>query len=114
MDRPRLSPTNQVIGLACTIPLREDVAGRVTGSMIRLRRDPPPSGAKKAAIAVPLLALIPLVGVSRHRAGSICAELAYSLENFMDYTDDVCMTSFTPGQATRARSQMATYRHVPA
>jgi len=30
--------------------------------------------------------------------------------NFMDYTDDDCMTHFTPGQGTRALDQLATYR----
>ncbi|KAG6833830.1 hypothetical protein H0H87_011764 [Tephrocybe sp. NHM501043] len=32
------------------------------------------------------------------------------IHNFMDYTDDSCMTEFTAGQATRAKSQVATYR----
>ncbi|KAJ7234690.1 metalloprotease [Mycena rebaudengoi] len=30
--------------------------------------------------------------------------------NFMDYTDDACMTSFTDGQMARALEQMRTYR----
>jgi hypothetical protein len=30
----------------------------------------------------------------------------------MDYSDDACMTEFTPGQITRLRSQLATYRGV--
>ncbi|KAG6831891.1 hypothetical protein H0H92_007008 [Tricholoma furcatifolium] len=34
------------------------------------------------------------------------------IHNFMDYSDDSCMTGFTPGQAARARSQIATYRGV--
>ncbi|KAF8641423.1 hypothetical protein AX16_009976 [Volvariella volvacea WC 439] len=32
------------------------------------------------------------------------------IHNFMDYTDDACMTEFTPGQGARALSQLATYR----
>ncbi|MEO6323307.1 MAG: zinc metalloprotease [Thermoanaerobaculia bacterium] len=32
------------------------------------------------------------------------------ITNFMDYTDDQCMFQFTPGQASRASSQLATYR----
>lgn len=36
------------------------------------------------------------------------------IHNFMDYTDDSCMTQFTTGQTTRLRSQIATYRSIPA
>jgi len=32
----------------------------------------------------------------------------------MDYTDDSCMTEFTPGQITRLKSQIATYRGITA
>jgi hypothetical protein len=32
------------------------------------------------------------------------------IQNFMDYTDDACMDSFSSGQYTRMHSQMATYR----
>ncbi|KAJ6560121.1 hypothetical protein B0H19DRAFT_1146541, partial [Mycena capillaripes] len=32
------------------------------------------------------------------------------IHNFMDYTDDNCMTGFTDGQMTRARAQMDQYR----
>ncbi|KAJ3511513.1 hypothetical protein NLJ89_g4050 [Agrocybe chaxingu] len=34
------------------------------------------------------------------------------IHNFMDYTDDACMTEFTPGQITRLQSQIATYRSI--
>ncbi|KAJ7591756.1 metalloprotease [Mycena floridula] len=34
--------------------------------------------------------------------------------NYMDYSDDSCMTGFTKGQATRARAQLKTYRGIPA
>ncbi|MDR7271689.1 hypothetical protein J2X20_004357 [Pelomonas saccharophila] len=32
------------------------------------------------------------------------------ITNFMDYSDDACMTSFTPGQGTRMQAMWSTYR----
>jgi len=34
------------------------------------------------------------------------------ITNFMDYSDDACMSSFTPGQAKRMRGQLRLYRDV--
>jgi len=34
------------------------------------------------------------------------------IENFMDYTDDACMDTFTANQATRMREQWSTYRQT--
>ncbi|KAL5636729.1 hypothetical protein ACGC1H_000635 [Rhizoctonia solani] len=34
------------------------------------------------------------------------------IHNFMDYSDDACMSEFTSGQATRLKQQMTTYRRV--
>ncbi|KAG8761104.1 hypothetical protein FRC11_014386 [Ceratobasidium sp. 423] len=36
------------------------------------------------------------------------------IHNFMDYSNDDCMSEFTAGQITRLRSQMITYRGVSA
>ncbi|KAG8809126.1 hypothetical protein FRC19_005430 [Serendipita sp. 401] len=35
-----------------------------------------------------------------------------SVHNFMDYSYDACMNSFTPGQITRAKQQILTYRQI--
>ncbi|KAJ7222013.1 hypothetical protein C8J57DRAFT_1004807, partial [Mycena rebaudengoi] len=32
------------------------------------------------------------------------------IHNFMDYSDDICMTEFTAGQIERLKDQMRTYR----
>jgi len=37
-----------------------------------------------------------------------------SIHNFMDYSDDICMTEFTPGQVVRMRAQIATFRGIEA
>ncbi|KAG2024068.1 metalloprotease [Coprinopsis cinerea AmutBmut pab1-1] len=34
------------------------------------------------------------------------------IHNYMDYTDDACVTHFTPGQVERLRMQLATYRGI--
>ncbi|KAI0722192.1 metalloprotease [Cerioporus squamosus] len=34
------------------------------------------------------------------------------IHNYMDYSDDSCMTEFTPGQATRLAGQLRTYRGI--
>ncbi|CAA7262260.1 unnamed protein product [Cyclocybe aegerita] len=34
------------------------------------------------------------------------------IDNFMDYSDDACMTHFTPGQIARFKDQIATYRQI--
>jgi hypothetical protein len=39
-------------------------------------------------------------------------DMLFSLDNFMDYSDDACMNQFTHGQITRLKEQMSTYRKV--
>lgn len=41
-----------------------------------------------------------------------CANIAGKdpIYNFMDYTDDACMNTFSPGQTTRMTNQLAAYR----
>ncbi|CAE6468317.1 unnamed protein product [Rhizoctonia solani] len=34
------------------------------------------------------------------------------IHNFMDYSDDACMTQFTPGQITRIQAQLSVYRGI--
>jgi len=45
----------------------------------------------------------------RHTCGSKTKD---PVTNFMDYTDDSCMTGFTKGQATRMRAQIRTFRDI--
>ncbi|KAF9483536.1 zincin [Pholiota conissans] len=35
-----------------------------------------------------------------------------AIHNYMDYSDDACLNQFTPGQATRMRAQLRTYRGI--
>jgi len=42
----------------------------------------------------------------------VVSELIEVLDNYMDYSDDQCMTEFTPGQTERLTSQLATYRSL--
>lgn len=35
------------------------------------------------------------------------------IRNFMDYTEDACMTNYTPGQFSRMQKMLATYRITP-
>ena len=53
----------------------------------------------------------PLVGHSRN---DILTHMDWvdSFHNYMDYSDDSCMNNFTPGQCTRLKSQIATYRGI--
>jgi PKD repeat protein len=34
------------------------------------------------------------------------------IENYMDYSDDMCMTKFTPNQVNRARCSLVNYRNI--
>lgn len=44
---------------------------------------------------------------------SVCTIINNFLaENFMDYSDDACLTNFTPGQFNRLRLQSAYYRGI--
>ncbi|KAF5359435.1 hypothetical protein D9756_003472 [Leucocoprinus leucothites] len=36
------------------------------------------------------------------------------IHNYMDYSDDACMTQFTAGQISRIKSQILTYRNISA
>jgi hypothetical protein len=43
----------------------------------------------------------PTDGCTVGKYSCVGLEGLYMIENFMDYTDDVCMSTFTPGQAAR-------------
>lgn len=45
---------------------------------------------------------------------SLTTAFYYTVDNYMDYTDDACMTEFSTGQITRLRAQIALYRGIPA
>ena len=46
-------------------------------------------------------------------AASTCAGAGMNpIENYMDYSDDMCMTKFTPNQVNRARCSIVNYRNI--
>ena len=38
--------------------------------------------------------------------------LSLAVQNYMDYSDDACLNNFTPGQITRLKDQIATFRKI--
>ncbi len=65
-----------------------------------------------ATVALTSLGWIPSVRHSIVQLKSLLSltRLFFNKDNFMDYTDDGCMTEFTEGQASRLRSQINAYR----
>ncbi|MFD6157924.1 zinc metalloprotease [Nocardia sp. NPDC060256] len=51
-----------------------------------------------------------------HEGRDSCPDLPGNdpIHNYMDMSDDACRNQFTPGQITRMRDQLATYRGFPA
>ncbi|HEY5936414.1 MAG TPA: M43 family zinc metalloprotease [Kofleriaceae bacterium] len=45
-------------------------------------------------------------------ASSTCQGTARAIENYMNYTDDACMTKFTPEQSNRVRCSLINYRFI--
>ncbi|KAF8063183.1 metalloprotease [Lyophyllum atratum] len=54
----------------------------------------------------------PAFGCPRGRDSCLADAGLDPIENYMDYSDDACMTNFTPGQIVRLKSQLSTYRGV--
>jgi len=44
--------------------------------------------------------------------GVSCGNVPWPLENYMDYSDDMCMTKFTPEQSNRVRCSLVNYRWI--
>lgn len=84
---------------------------RVTSFPILLLRSHPPSVVPLSATPVypnpgSIVSFIVL-------KSSIMLIIRLAIHNFMDYTDDSCMNSFTKGQTARLRDQISIYRKIP-
>jgi hypothetical protein len=99
-----------VTGLACITPSKAVALARVIPSLTLLRKPPLPMAALLTATLAPVVAVTPLVCAAALLKPPV--KLTPPAENFMDYSDDSCMSSFTPGQTTRLKKQLATYRRI--
>lgn len=97
-------------GSVSTTHSRVDALSLVTQSLTHPLRDLPPAAAPSAATLAQVAALIPSVSQAIRCDKFLLIDLFP--DNYMDYSYDACMTEFTPGQATRLKSQMRTYRDV--
>lgn len=67
--------------------------------------------AQSVAIAVPRTqALTPFVRVNASLHDNVLTGMMLILDNFMDVSDNDCMTEFTTGQTKRLRAQIAMFR----
>jgi len=75
----------------------------------RLHTDVPRS-AIHALVEAKTPSVSPFSGTFKHESLLMISYLP--TENFMDYTDDSCMTGFSKGQAKHMKAQLRTYREV--
>ena len=113
VDGIKLTTTSSLLdtGSDCTIPSREGAPLQVTSSMTPLPRPRPPLAALLRATPAPVEDLIrKSLEQPPSKWHAYSRDWVDSIHNYMDYSDDSCMNNFTPGQCTRLKSQIATYR----
>jgi hypothetical protein len=103
---------NSATGLDCTTPSRVGVQVPGTALRTHLLRLAPLTAAPRDAILAPQLVWTPSVSTSNDRRSNKPPLNLFLPDNYMDYSDDSCMTEFTPGQVDRLKLALSTYRSL--
>ncbi|CCO34088.1 Extracellular metalloprotease MGYG_00389 [Rhizoctonia solani AG-1 IB] len=111
--------TTGLLGYA-TFPTDYTTDPQDDGVVIRYSTVPGGSNAPKAALARVTLSMTPQLNSTKPKVAQLSlptaaqvsqvATLHLRIHNFMDYSDDICLTEFTPGQILRMQEMFMTFR----